>query len=89
MECWRPPQRQSDGSRRKRPTRLEWKPLRNPEIVNESIIARATAKNPVGAAKLSELTDLRPMPEVVAGHAIREIQEAMPGAVPESALKTM
>jgi hypothetical protein len=56
---------------------LEWKPLLEPETVNESIIARATAKNPAGAAKLAELSEIRDMHVTVAGNAIAEINEVM------------
>lgn len=38
---------------------LEWAPLLNPETVNESIVVRATARNPAGAKDLEELTEIR------------------------------
>lgn len=56
---------------------LEWQPLLNPETVNDSIIARAVAKNPQGAQKLQELTEIRAMHVTVAGHATQEVRNAM------------
>jgi hypothetical protein len=61
---------------------LEWKPLLNPESVNESVIARATAKNPAGARKLQELTEIRAMHVTVAGHAAAEVREVLEGVYP-------
>jgi hypothetical protein len=58
---------------------LEWKPLLNPESVNESVIARATAKNPAGAKKLEELTEIRAMHVSVAGIAAAEVREVLEG----------
>ena len=57
----------------------QWQPLLNPETVNESIIARSTAKNPTGAQKLNELTEIRAMHVTVAGHAAAEVKEALSG----------
>jgi hypothetical protein len=56
---------------------LEWQPLLNAETVNESVIARATAKNPAGAMKLQELSEIRSMHVTVASHAIAEIKDVM------------
>jgi len=61
----------------KGPNGLEWQPLLNPETVNESIVARATAKNPEGARRLEELTEIRAMHVTVMGHAIAEINDLM------------
>lgn len=55
----------------------EWTPLLNPETVTENVIARATVKNPTGAKKLEELTEIRQMHVTVAGNAIAEINEVM------------
>jgi hypothetical protein len=38
---------------------LVWAPLLPAEAINESIIARASAKNPQGAKKLQELDEIR------------------------------
>jgi hypothetical protein len=46
------PTKRADGS-------LAWTPLLAPETINESIIARATARNPQGAQKLQELEEMR------------------------------
>ncbi len=56
---------------------LEGTPLLDPERVNDSVIARATAKNPAGAKKLEELTELRAMHVTVAGLAIAEVREGV------------
>lgn len=63
----------------KGPNGLEWQPLLQPESVNESVIARATAKNPAGVAKLRELEEIRAMQVTVAHLAAAEIQEALAG----------
>ena len=65
---------------------LEWTPLLDPETVHESIVARATATNPDGAKKLAELQEIRAMHVTVAGHALREIEEAAPGVRPKPEL---
>lgn len=56
---------------------LEWKPLLAPETVNESIIIRATAKNPAGARKLEELVEIRDTHKTITGNAVAEINEVM------------
>jgi hypothetical protein len=56
---------------------LEWQPLLDPESVNESIVARATARNPQGARKLAELAEIRALQVGVAGVAASEIREAL------------
>jgi len=38
---------------------LAWAPLLPPETLNESVIARASAKNPAGAKTLQELEQIR------------------------------
>lgn len=65
------PMKGSDG--------LTWQPLLNPETVNDSIIARATARNPEGAQKLEELSEIRSMHVTIAGVAASEIKEALTG----------
>lgn len=66
------PTKRTDGS-------LEWSPLLPAETINESIIARATAKNPKGAAKLQELEEIRAMHVTLAGIAVAEVNEALAG----------
>jgi hypothetical protein len=61
----------------KTPNGLTWEPLVSPEAVHESILARATAQNPVGVAKYNELTEIRAMHVTVAQHAEREIAQAL------------
>jgi hypothetical protein len=56
---------------------LQWKPLLEPETVNESIMARATAKNPAGVKKLEELNVIREMHVTVHGNAVAEINDVM------------
>ena len=56
---------------------LEWQPLLQPETVNESVIARAMAKNPAGAKKLEELNEIRAMHVTVAGIATAEVRAAL------------
>jgi hypothetical protein len=56
---------------------LVWTSLLDPETVNGSIIARATAKNPAGAKKLEELTEIRAMHVTVAGIATAEVRAAL------------
>jgi hypothetical protein len=65
---------------------LEWQPLLDPDTVNDSITARVTATNPEGAVRLQELTEIRAMHVTVAGHALHEIQNAVPGVMPEPEL---
>jgi hypothetical protein len=63
------PTKRADGS-------LAWAPLA-PETINESIIARATARNPQGAAKLAELEEIRATHVSVAGLAAAEVKEVL------------
>lgn len=56
---------------------LQWQPLLDADTVNESVIARATAKNPAGAMKLQELSEIRSMHVTVAAHAVAEINDVM------------
>lgn len=58
---------------------LAWQPFLFPETVNGSIIARATAKNPAGAKKLEELTEIRAMYVTLAGIAAADVQAALNG----------
>jgi hypothetical protein len=58
---------------------LEWKPLLDPETVHESVMARAMARNPQGAQKLKELTEIRAMHVTVAGHAVAQVQQVLAG----------
>jgi len=61
----------------KGPNGLEWQPLLNPETVNESVIARATARNPTGAKKLEELAEIRALQVGIAGVAESEIRDVL------------
>ncbi len=63
------PTKLADGS-------LAWKPLLPSDTINESIVARATARNPQGAQKLQEMEELRAMHVGVAATAAVEIKEA-------------
>ena len=58
---------------------LELRPVLDPERVNESVMARAAAKNPQAVAKLNELAEIRAMHVTVAGHAVAEVREALGG----------
>ncbi len=58
---------------------LEWRPLLDPEMVNEAVMARAAVKNPQGVARLNELADIRAMHVTVAGHAVAGVREALGG----------
>ncbi len=58
---------------------LEWQPLLHPETVNESVISRATAKNPAGAKKLEELPEIRAMHVTVAGITAAKVRDALSG----------
>jgi hypothetical protein len=57
----------------------EWKPLLDPEIVNETVLARVAAKNPEGVAKLQELAEIRAMHVTFAGNAAAEVEEVLAG----------
>jgi hypothetical protein len=63
---------------------LELRPVLDPERVNESVMARAAAKNPQAVAKLNELAEIRAMNVTVAGHAVAEIREALGGVNPDA-----
>ena len=54
---------------------MEWKPLLDPEHVNEAVIGRAMKTNPAGAQKLRELEELRDTQMTVFGVALADIQE--------------
>jgi hypothetical protein len=56
---------------------LEWKPLLDPEMVNETVLARVAAKNPEGVAKLQELVEIRAMHVTFAGNAAAEVEEVL------------
>ena len=58
---------------------LEWKPLLDPETVDESVMARAAEKNPAAVQRLNELREIRAMHVTVAGHAVAEVREALDG----------
>jgi hypothetical protein len=58
---------------------LQWQPLIASEVVNDSVLARAQAKDPAGVAKFNELTEIRAMHVTVAQHAQAEIAEAARG----------
>ena len=58
---------------------LELRPLLDSERVNESVMARATEKNPQAVARFNELAEIRAMHVTVANHAIAEIREALSG----------
>jgi hypothetical protein len=51
----------------------ELKTLLDPEMVNEAIMARAEATNPVAAEKVRELTEVRAMQVTITGVALSEI----------------
>jgi hypothetical protein len=57
----------------------EMRPLLDPGTVNETVMARAAAKNPQAAQKLEELIAIRALHVTVANHAIAEIREALSG----------
>jgi hypothetical protein len=50
-----------------------WKTLLDPEMVNEAVLARAEATNPVAAQKVRELTEVRGMQVSITGVALSEI----------------
>lgn len=50
----------------------EWKTLLDPEMVNESILARAEVTNPT-AQKVRELTEIKGMQTTIAGVALPAI----------------
>lgn len=56
---------------------MTWEPLLPPESVTESILARATAKNPQAAVKLRELEEVRAMQVSVTNLALAEIREEL------------
>jgi hypothetical protein len=58
---------------------VAWKPLLDPETVNESVMARAAERNPQGVAKLNELAEIRAMHVTIANHAVAEVREALGG----------
>ena len=56
---------------------LTWEPLIAPDVVYDSVLARATTKNPAGVAKYNELSEIRAMHVTVANHAEQEIKEGL------------
>jgi hypothetical protein len=63
---------------------VAWRPLLDPEAVNESVMARAAVKNPQGVARLNELADIRALHVTIAGHAVAEVREALSGLNPDA-----
>ena len=51
----------------------QWKPLLDPEMVNEAIMARAAVTNPTAAQKLRELDEIRAMQVTITNVALSEI----------------
>jgi hypothetical protein len=64
------PQKRADGS-------LHWAPLLPADTVNQSIIDRATDRNPQGAQKLRELEEIASIHEGAANLAAVEIKEIL------------
>jgi len=64
------PTKSADGA-------LEWAPLLPAATINESIVARASAKNPQGATKLQELEEIRSLHASVASIAEAAVREAL------------
>ena len=56
---------------------LEWKPLLDPDMVNEGILARAAEANPAAAAKVRELEEIRGLHVTFTSNVIAEIREAL------------
>jgi hypothetical protein len=52
---------------------LEWKTLLDPDMVSESILARAEQTNPTAAQKVRELAEIRAMTVTITGVALSEI----------------
>jgi hypothetical protein len=52
---------------------LELKPLLDPEMVSEAILARAESTNPVAAQKVRELAEVKAMQVTITGVALSEI----------------
>ena len=61
------------------PTRFHFDHGIPADTINESIIARASAKNPQGATKLQELEEIRAMHVTVAGIAEATVREVLEG----------
>lgn len=66
------PTKNVDGS-------LAWTPLLPAATINESVIARASAKNPQGAKKLQELEEIRSLHASVASIAEATVREVLEG----------
>lgn len=66
------PTKRADGS-------VAWLPLIEPEMVNNNVVARATATNPQGAQKLQELEEIRAMHVSTASLAAAEVKEVLEG----------
>jgi hypothetical protein len=64
------PMKLADGS-------LDWRPLLPADTINESIIARAAAKNPQGATKLQEAEEIRDLHATVAALATAEVRTTL------------
>jgi hypothetical protein len=64
------PTKKPDGS-------LAWAPLLPAATINESVIARASAKNPQGAKKLQELEQIRELHASVASIAVATVREVL------------
>jgi hypothetical protein len=60
---------------------LAWAPLLPAATINESIIARATARNPQGAKKLQELEQIRELHASVTSIAEATVREVLEGVV--------
>ncbi len=58
---------------------LAWVPLLPAETINESVVARASAKNPQGGKKLQELEQIRELHASVASIAEATVREALEG----------
>jgi hypothetical protein len=58
---------------------LQWRPLLDHEAVNESVMARAAASNPAGAASVRELAEIRALHVSIASIAAAEVRDALPG----------
>lgn len=52
----------------------EWKTLLDPEVVNESIMARAETTNPEAAQRVRELTEIKAMQTTITGVALSEVE---------------
>lgn len=53
---------------------IVWAPLLEPDVVAETVLARASAANPEAASRLRELADVREMTATVAACALSEVK---------------